>query len=324
MLHVAILTGGPSAEREVSENSAKLVEKYLSPEKYRSRMILMEKEGWLDRDSGQKVDLNDFSLTLGEEKTKFDFVFLMIHGSPAEDGKLQGYFEMMGIPHSTCHTLSSALTFNKQMCKNYLANFDIPMAESVILQRGDSAADVKLPVPVFVKPNQNGSSYGVTKVTDREMLQQAIDFAFTFDDEVMVESFIEGREFGCGVIREGYVTHAFPVTEIIPAEGKAFFDYEAKYLGASQEITPAVLSGDHTLRIQERSKKIYKLLQCRGVVRMDYILKDNEFYLLEVNTIPGMSEASIVPQQARAYGWDIPHLLDVIIKDCISLPVRQM
>lgn len=318
MLNVAILTGGPSAEREVSENSARLVEKYLSPDKYRTRMILMEKDGWLDRDSGQKVDLNDFSLPLGNEKMVFDFVFLMIHGSPAEDGKLQGYFEMMGIPHSTCHTLTSALTFNKQMCKNYLARFDIPMAESVILHRGDSAADVKLSVPVFVKPNQNGSSYGVTKVTDREMLQEAIDFAFTFDDEVMVESFIEGREFGCGVIREGYVTHAFPVTEIIPAAGKEFFDYEAKYLGASQEITPAVLSGDHTLRIQERSKKIYKLLQCRGVVRMDYILKDNDFYLLEVNTIPGMSEASIVPQQARAYGWDIPHLLDVIIKDCIS------
>ena len=318
MKNIAILTGGPSEEREVSENSAQLVKKYLSQEKYKGRIILLESNGWFDKKSGQKVDLNDFSLTFGHEKIVFDFVFLMIHGTPAEDGKLQGYFEMLNIPHSTCDTLSSSLSFNKQMCKDYLEKFDIPMAKSVLLNKKDSTQNVSIPIPVFVKPNNNGSSYGVSKVTDSELLQKAIDFAFEFDDEVMVESFIEGREFGCGVIKDGNSLHTFPVTEIIPDEGKDLFDYEAKYLGASQEITPADLSQTLTLQMQSLSKKIYNLLKCRGVVRFDFILKQDVFYLLEANTIPGMSEASIVPQQAQAYGWTIEQLLDVIIENCMN------
>jgi D-alanine-D-alanine ligase len=192
------------------------------------------------------------------------------------------------------------------------------MAKSVLLNKKDSTQNVSIPIPVFVKPNNNGSSYGVSKVTDPELLQKAIDFAFEFDDEVMVESFIEGREFGCGVIKDGNSLHAFPVTEIIPDEGKDFFDYEAKYLGASQEITPADLSQTLTLQMQSLSKKIYNLLKCRGVVRFDFILKQDVFYLLEANTIPGMSEASIVPQQAQAYGWTIEQLLDVIIENCMN------
>jgi D-alanine-D-alanine ligase len=318
MKNVAILTGGPSEERAVSENSARLVHKYLSPEKYKSRIILMESDGWYDQDSGEKIDLNNFSLTIDSSKINFDFVFLMIHGTPAEDGRIQGYFEILNIPHSTCNTLSSALTFNKQMCKDYLEKFEIPMARSVLLNKGETATQVNVPVPVFVKPNNNGSSYGVSKVTDKGLLQKAIDFAFQFDDEVMVEAFVEGREFGCGVVQEGDVLHAFPVTEIIPDEGKDFFDYEAKYEGASQEITPADLSDSLTKQMQSLSKKLYHLLNCRGVVRFDYILKQDVFYLLEANTIPGMSEASIVPQQAKVYGWTIEHLLDVIIENCMS------
>ena len=192
------------------------------------------------------------------------------------------------------------------------------MAESVIISREQQdMSDIKIPLPVFVKPNNNGSSYGVSKVSDKSLLPQAIELAFQYDDEVMVEGYIEGREFGCGVVREGNVLHALPVTEIIPAEGKDFFDYEAKYLGASQEITPANLTLEETKQIQARSIELYQLLSCRGVVRVDFILKNGIFYLLEVNTIPGMSEASIVPQQAIAYGWKIEHLLDVIIEDCI-------
>lgn len=318
MKNVAILTGGPSEERAISENSARLVHKYLSREKYSGRIILMEADGWYDQESGKKIDLNDFSLTIDSGKINFDFVFLMIHGTPAEDGRIQGYFEILNIPHSTCKTLSSALTFNKQMCKDYLEKFDIPMARSVLLMKGESVKQIKIPVPVFVKPNKNGSSYGVSKVTDPELLQKAIDFAFQFDAEVMVEAFVEGREFGCGVVQDGDVLHAFPITEIIPEEGKDFFDYEAKYEGASQEITPADLSDSLTSQMQSLSKKLYHLLQCRGVVRFDYILKQDIFYLLEANTIPGMSEASIVPQQAKAYGWTIEHLLDVIIENCMS------
>jgi D-alanine-D-alanine ligase len=318
MKNIAILTGGPSEERAVSENSARLVHKYLSPKKYKSRIILMEAEGWYDQVSGEKIDLNNFSLTIDTSKINFDFVFLMIHGTPAEDGRIQGYFEILNIPHSTCNTLSSALTFNKQMCKDYLEKFEIPMARSVLLKKGETANLVNVPVPVFVKPNNNGSSYGVSKVTDEKLLQKAIDFAFQFDDEVMVEAFIEGREFGCGVVQEGDVLHALPVTEIIPDKGKEFFDYEAKYEGASQEITPANLSDSLTNQMQSLSKKLYHLLNCRGVVRFDYILKQDVFYLLEANTIPGMSEASIVPQQAKAYGWTIEHLLDVIVENCMS------
>lgn len=319
MINVAILTGGPSAEREISENSAHLVAKYLPQDKYTSRLIFVELDGWFDHSSGVKVDRNDFTLTIDNVRHRFDFVFLMIHGTPAEDGKIQGYFEMLGIPHSTCDTLTSALAFNKQMCKDYLRRFDIPMADSVILRKGENiASESALKLPVFVKPNNNGSSYGVSKVSDSGQWLEAVENAFQYDDEIMVESFIKGREFGCGVIRQNQELHALPPTEIIPAQGKEFFDYEAKYLGASQEITPADLSSEKTMEMQTLSKKVYRALNCRGIVRFDYILQDDTFYLLEANTIPGMSEASIVPQQALAAGWSIPHLLDVVIQDCMQ------
>lgn len=316
-MNIAILTGGPSAERIISERSAQLVSRFLDPERYSWRLISIETDGWMDSESKAKIDLNDFSLTIRGKKETFDFVFLMIHGTPAEDGLIQGYFEMQGIPHSTCSTLSAALTFNKQKCKNYLQAFQIPMARSILLNKGSDYINselLDLGLPLFVKPNCNGSSYGVSKVKTESELQKAIDFAFNYDDEVVVEAFLAGREFGCGVIREGQVLHAFPVTEIVPKA--EFFTYEAKYEGASEEITPAELSGDLTLQCQELSKKLYKVLSCKGVVRFDFILVGDQFFLLEANTIPGMSEASIIPQQARAYGWSIGKLLDVIIEDC--------
>ncbi len=319
MKHIAILTGGPSAERGISEKSAQVVARYLDPSKYSYRYILMESDGWYEEQSGVAMDLNDFSLMVDDRREYFDLVFLMIHGTPAEDGKIQGYFEYLGIPHSTCDTLSSSLTFNKQMCKDYLQAHGIPLASSLSFAAREAIpheAIAQLGLPVFVKPNNNGSSYGITKVKASADIDEAVRKALAYDTEVIVEAAIEGREFGCGVVRRGSALVAFPITEIIPEA--EFFTYEAKYEGASQEITPANLPMDLTRICQDLSKRLYEVLRCRGMVRFDYILQEGIFYLLEANTIPGMSEASILPQQALAHGWTIGDLLDAVIEDCMK------
>ncbi|NND35210.1 MAG: D-alanine--D-alanine ligase [Saprospiraceae bacterium] len=318
-MHIAIIAGGPSAERGISEKSAQLLLEHLDASKYTWRLISVDTGGWFDQESGEQMDLNDFSLTVKGNKESFDFAFLMIHGTPAEDGKMQGYLEMQKIPHSTCDTLSASLTFNKQKCKDYLKAYNIPLAPSILLKKKepwDIDLILSLGLPVFIKPNSNGSSYGVSKVKNREEIKTAIDAAYKFDDELIVEAFLAGREFGCGVVREGKTIHALPITEIIPQA--EFFTYEAKYEGASTEITPAELSQELTEKCQNLSKELYQILSCKGVVRFDYILKNDTFYLLEANTIPGMSAQSIVPQQARAYGWSIRKLLDVIIEDALA------
>lgn len=313
---IAILTGGPSAERSIAIASAGFVSHHLNQEKYLSRTILIEPHGWIDQDSGRQVDLNSFSLDTGEGAWTFDFVFLMIHGTPAEDGKIQGYFESRGIPHSTCDTLTSALTFNKQWCKTFLRQFEVPMAWSMTI-RSEEIAHVdtgNFDYPVFVKPNNNGSSYGVSKVRSQDQMQAALSKAAEYDHEILIETFLSGREFSCGAVRDGDMVHVFPITEIIPKN--EFFDYQAKYEGASQEVTPADLPEELTKTCQELSRRIYEILNCRGLVRVDYILQDGTFYMLEVNTIPGLSPASIVPQQARAYGWSMEEMLDVVIRNC--------
>ena len=318
MKHIAILTGGPSAERSISEKSASCVASYLNTKKYTHRYILMEKHGWIDRESGVAIDLNDFSLTLKGRREYFDLVLLMIHGTPAEDGKIQGYFEYLGIPHSTCNTLSASLTFNKQKCKDFLSAHEVSLAPSYVVAKGeayDQEQMLALGLPLFVKPNNNGSSYGITKVKAASDLNRAIQHAFEFDDEAIVEAFLDGREFGCGVVKDGQQLHVFPLTEIIPET--EFFTFAAKYEGASEEVTPANLSPHLSGQCQNISAKLYKLLSCRGMVRFDFILVGETFYLLEANTIPGLSEASIIPQQAVAYGWSITKLLDVVITDCL-------
>ncbi len=320
MINVAIIAGGPSAERGVSLKSAKTIATHLPVEKYNATTIDITPKGWVDMASGHRVDLNRFCLidSAGNQITKFDFAFIIIHGTPAEDGRLQGYFEMMDIPHSACGVLSSALTFNKQMCKDYLKQYHIPMADSMIVKSVVNREDVeqkKITLPVFVKPNNNGSSYGVTKVKKWSGLEQAISLALEYDHEVMIERALIGTEYSCGVVRDEPGQHVFPITEIIP-RGE-FFDFAAKYEGQSQEITPARLSADLAAQCQERSGFLYRVLGCRGMVRFDYILEDGTFYLLEANTTPGMSEASIIPQQAIAYGWSIGRLLDVVVTDCM-------
>jgi len=313
---IAILTGGPSAERSIALASAAFVAEHLRPDQYTSRTLVVEPNGWIDKSSGRAIDLNDFTLEAGDHRVHFDFAFLIIHGTPAEDGKIQGYFESFGIPHSTCNTLTAALTFNKQWCKNFLKCYDVPMAWSTVIGEADIAnVDMeKFSYPVFVKPNNNGSSYGVSKVRVAGELRDAIEKAAQFDDEILIETFLAGREFSCGAVREGNTIHVFPITEIISKN--EFFDYQAKYEGASQEVTPADLDNALATTCQHTTRQIYEVLKCRGLVRMDYILTDGTFYLLEVNTIPGLSPASIVPQQAAAYGWTMEHMLDVVIRDC--------
>jgi D-alanine-D-alanine ligase len=323
MINVAIIAGGPSAERSISLKSALTIATYLPKDKYNINTIDITPTGWKDLHSGNAVDLNRFCLINeeGKEELKFHFAFIIIHGTPAEDGKLQGYFEMMGIPHSACGVLASSLTFNKQMCKDHLKSFDIPMAESMIVKKvvtRDVVEAENITPPFFVKPNNNGSSYGVTKVKEWIQMEQALTNAFKYDNEVMIERALSGTEYSCGVVREGTEQHVFPITEIIP-EGE-FFDFAAKYEGKSQEITPARLDDDLVKQCQERSALLYSILGCRGMVRFDYILEDGIFYLLEANTTPGMSEASIIPQQAKAYGWTIEKLLDTVVTDCMANP----
>lgn len=323
MISVAIIAGGPSAERGISLKSAVTIATHLPADKYIVTTIDITPEGWREMETHKAIDLNEFCLLndKGGIERKFDFAFIIIHGTPAEDGKLQGYFEMKGIPHSACGVLASALTFNKQMCKDHLRLYNIPMAESMIVKEEigrEAIEQKKIRLPLFVKPNNNGSSYGVSKVKEWEHLNEAITSAFQYDHEVMIERALVGSEYSCGVVRDGKQLHVFPLTEIIP-EGE-FFDFAAKYEGHSQEITPARLEEYLVKQCQERSGLLYSILGCRGMVRFDYILEDGTFFLLEANTTPGMSEASIIPQQAIAYGWTIGKLLDVIVTDCMNNP----
>ncbi len=323
MIEVAIIAGGPSAERSVSLKSAQTIAAHLPSDKYSITTIDITPDGWKDIATGTFIDLNRFCLTdeQGRETRTFDFAFITVHGTPAEDGKLQGYFEMKGIPHSACGVLASALTFNKQMCKNYLRPYMIPMAESMVVTMIVGPEEVEkagIHPPFFVKPNNNGSSYGVSKVKEWSDLQEAISLALRYDHEVMIERALQGVEYSCGVVREGSRIHILPVTEIRPLG--EFFDFAAKYEGQSQEITPANLEASLFTQCQERSGLLYRAMGCRGMVRFDYILENGIFYFLEANTTPGMSEASIIPQQALAYGWTIGQLLDIVVSDSLENP----
>lgn len=318
MKNIAILTGGDSEERVISLKSGRVVADHLPADRYRSFLIDIQKADWRDLETGVQVDKNDFSLTLGGEKIRFDCAFAALHGSPLEDGKMQGYFEMLGIPYTCCDGYVSALTMNKHNTKTQLAPHGIPLAKSVLLHRGQAVDPDKLRalgLPVFVKPNTHGSSFGVSKVKTEAELQPALDEAWRFGDEVVVESFMPGREFANGAFRHKGEIVVLPVTEIIPET--EFFDFAAKYEGKSQEVTPADLTADQTRQCQERTRQIYQLLGCRGVVRFDYILVGDTFHLLEANTIPGISPASIVPQQARAAGWELGAFFAALIEEAI-------
>ncbi|TVR77545.1 MAG: D-alanine--D-alanine ligase [Saprospirales bacterium] len=315
---IAIVTGGFSDERVISLKSCSFVLNNLNRKKYDLHTIIIDKGRWYEESTGLDIDKNDFSLNLGTEKILFDGVYLIIHGPPVEDGQLQAYFNLLGIPHSTCDTFSSALCFNKQATKSYLTPFGIPMAQSIMLHRPglpDESEMKKLGFPVFVKPNCHGSSFGISKAKSFEELLTSCELAYKYDSEILVESFMEGREFSCGVVRyKGEIT-ALPVTEIISET--EFFDFAAKYEHKSQEITPADLTDEEAMECRSRAAEIYRLLNCRGMVRVDFILHQGTFKMLEVNTVPGLSPESIIPAQARAYGWTYSEFLEVVLNDTL-------
>jgi len=319
--NIAVVYGGDSSEFVVSVKSSKNVFESIDPSIYNVWKVQMQGLNW-DVLEGDKViasvDKGDFSFVRNGEKIRFDFAYITIHGTPGEDGKLQGYFDLVKIPYSTCGVYSSALTFNKYFCSNYLRNFDVPMAKSVRLFKGDAIDADKLVeelgLPVFVKPNAGGSSFGVTKVKEKSQLQEALELAMTESHDILVEEFIDGKEFTCGLVKIAGEKIIFPVTEVIPQN--EFFDYEAKYVaGKTDEITPARISPELTSKIQQLSSRIYDLCDCSGIVRIDYILKDGEFYFLEVNTTPGMTATSFVPQQIAAMDKKLGDVLGLIIED---------
>ncbi len=318
-LNIAILTGGNVAERGISLKSAKTIEKHLNKEKYNSWIIELNGAQFIEQSTGIVLDKNDFSLTKGEEQITFNAIFLILHGHPAEDGSIQGYFHLLGIPCTGCDHFVSALTFNKQITKDYLRPHGIPMADSRLLRKGDivNVEDLaSMGFPLFVKPNKNGSSYGVSKVDDDSCIQSSVHKAFEFDDEVIVEQFLDGREFSNGVFRKGKEVIVLPITEIISEN--EFFDYQAKYENESEEITPAILTYMQTQRCQKQSRRLYELLNCKGMVRFDYIFNNNRFRLLEANTIPGWSEQSIFPQQVVAHGLTLTECLDAILEEALT------
>jgi D-alanine-D-alanine ligase len=319
---IAIVCGGYSKEEVISLRSAEQILQVIDRNLFNAYTVLITPEHWVAKlaDGDYPVDKNNFSVTHHNQTIKFDAVFMAIHGTPGEDGKLQGYFEMLGIPVTTCNTFVSALTFNKYACKMFLASYNILTAKAVLVRRGDTvdAAGLvkKLGLPMFVKPNNGGSSFGVTKVKTIADVAPAFEKAFAEDYEVIVEEFIEGREFTNGIFVSGQNEIVLPITEIVPKN--EFFDFDAKYKGLSEEITPARLSDDQTKACQLLTASIYKLLGCNGVVRIDYLFKDNRFYFMEVNTVPGMSNESIIPQQARAQGYTITNFYTMLIQDAID------
>ena len=316
---IAVLAGGNSAEREISLKSAVTVYQHLDETRYDKYIIELNGADFVEQASGQRLDKNDFSFQLNDQKITFELVFLIIHGHPAENGSIQGYFDLLGIPCTGCDYFVSAITFNKQVCKDYLRGFNIPMAPSQLLRRNysvDWPTLEALPMPLFVKPNKNGSSYGASKVSEATELRKAVELAFKYDDEVIVEGYLEGEEYSNGVFRMGNEIITLPITQLISHND--FFDYKAKYEHQSEEVTPAPLSPSLTQECQALSKHIYECINAKGIIRVDYILVDDVFHFLEVNTIPGMSAQSIVPQQANIHGISTTALLEAVVQEALS------
>ena len=316
MKNIALVMGGYSGEHDISIASGNQVYGQLDHSKYHVYKIVVDRDGWywLDGEEHRPVDRGNFTVQAGNQTIHFDLAFIIIHGNPGENGVLQGYFDMLGIRYTTCGFYTSSLTFHKGFCNPVVKNFGIvKVAKSILLNEepGDTSF-FNLTLPVFVKPAAGGSSVATTK---------AIREAFTEDHAVLVEECIVGREFDCGVFRKADGEKlVFPITEIIPKGGHEFFDYEAKYQGFSNEVTPAECPESISKHIQEVSSKLYDLLGCRGIVRFDYIhdMAADELYFLEVNTIPGQSAESIVPKQARAMGISPAELYEMSIQAALA------
>ncbi|MDR1373079.1 MAG: D-alanine--D-alanine ligase [Dysgonamonadaceae bacterium] len=316
--NIAVVAGGYSSEYVVSFKSAEGIYSFLDKNRYDIYIVLINKEKWVVRSLEHEeisIDKNDFSFVKDSKRIKFDFAWITIHGTPGEDGLLQGYFDMLNIPYSCCGVLAAALTFNKFYCKKYLANFGVKSARAVLLKfntpfNSDSLV-AELGLPVFVKPNDGGSSFGTTKVCAVKDLQIAINRAFDEGKEVIVESLMSGTEITCGCYKTDKTT-VFPITEVVSKN--EFFDYDAKYKGEVDEITPARIPDSLSDEVKALTLKIYDWIGAKGIIRVDYIISpDGEIGLLEVNTTPGMTATSFIPQQVRAAGLNITDVMTEII-----------
>ena len=318
--NIALLTGGDSSEWQIALQGAENIGNALDRSRYTPYTIVLRNGHWTyTAPDGTKseLDRNDFTLPVADRKIKLDYALIVIHGTPGEDGRLQGYLDMMGIPYSSCGFVSSVLTFDKAACKRAVAGSGIHLAKEILLNKTseiDPAAIIaELGLPLFVKPNASGSSFGVTKVKKQNELLPAITEAFKESDQVLMEEFIEGREISCGVMIAGGKEYIFPITELVCQS--EFFDYKAKYQGFSNEITPADLPEAIRKEVNRLTLIAYKRLNCRGVVRIDFIVKGETPYMIEINTIPGMSSHSIIPQQAAAMGMSLTELFNLIIDE---------
>ena len=320
MKNIAIVCGGNSGEYAISIQSGKVVEKHLDQNKYKGYLIVIRQLDWyFEGGDGKKhqIDKSDFSLNIAGVNIQFDGVFNAIHGTPGEDGKLQAYFDLLNMPYTSSGVTSSALSFNKFFCNHFVRSLGITVADSVSLRKGESykkeVITDALGLPVFVKPAQSGSSVGVSKVNTIDEMDKAIQTAFREDDRILIEAFVDGRELVCGLVEKNNELMVFPLTEIISK--KEFFDYEAKYKGGlAHEITPADIPEEVEMDVKTTSSFLYRQMDCKGFVRFDYILTKTGLYFLEVNAIPGMTEASIIPQQAEAFGMSIQELFTIAVE----------
>lgn len=321
--NIAIVAGGDQSEVVVSIKSAKGIYSFINHPDYSCYITVIEKDNWhvlLPDETTQPIDKNDFSFLLNGGKITFDCAYITIHGIPGEDGRLQGYFEMIDMPYTSCNVLTSAITYNKYVCNNYLKGFGINIAPSLRLRKNDKFTPEevidKVGLPCFVKPNLGGSSFGVTKVKSIDEIVPAIEKAFAEAEEVIIESFMQGTEITNGIFKTAKRQVVLPITEVVPAN--EFFDFAAKYKGEAQEITPARLSPELTAEVQKTTASIYNLLGCKGIVRIDYIITNgNKINLLEVNTTPGMTPTSFIPQQIPHAGLEIGEVIEEIIEDAI-------
>ena len=323
---IALVTGGYSGEAVISYRSAKTIYNHLDQAKFDVYKIDVTSAAWVyEAEDGTKsaVDKNDFSIIAKGEKISFDAVFIGMHGTPGEDGKLQGYFDILNLPYTACSAATSSLTFNKRYTTAFAASAGIPVAKSVLFIKGqfDSPDEaMNLNFPVFVKPNNGGSSIGMSKVKKAsEELGAAIEKAFKEDNQVLVEEMIQGREFTVGVFRAEGQVQVLPITEVVAHND--FFDFEAKYEGKSSETTPADISEEWKEILERTAKKIYQVFNCNGVVRIDFIFneEENKAYMLEINTIPGQSDASVIPQQVRARGWNLTDFYTKLVEEALKM-----
>ena len=334
MENIAVIYGSDSSEWEVSCRSGEFTASRVDGSKFNVYEIFARYGKWslvayrkknsmrtvIPEDHRPQIDKTDFSVMIGESKVKFDYAYIMQHGTPGENGLMQGYLEMLGVPHSGCNAFVSAITFDKFSCKSYLKDVDfVKCADDIFLRKGEPVEGLaqkaveKLGLPMFVKPTDGGSSFGVTKVKSVEDFDKAVEYAFSEGNMLIAEAAIVGRELTCAVYNNGKENVALPVIEILTEN--EFFDYEAKYNGHSKEVCPAQIPDSLREEIQETSKKIYAHLGCTGLVRVDYICAEDGLYFLEVNTIPGMTAASLVPQMVRAAGMDMTDFLTTVIEN---------